>query len=279
MQMSNLLFGTAGNPHSSAPPHSTVEGIKRLVELGLDCLEIEFVQGVNIGETSARQIAQVALNRNIKLSVHAPYYINLNARELEKMRASQVRLIKAARAAALCGAGDVAFHPGFYMGDSSDKAFEAIKTNLIEVKEQLEKDGINVRLRPELMGKTSQFGALNEVLRLSSEIPGILPCVDFAHWHARTGAFNSYDEFATVLSQIKERLGAGALKEMHIHVAGISYGKSGEKNHLDFRDSDFAYREFLQALRDFKVGGLVICESPNLEEDALLLKKAFVELK
>lgn len=277
--MSNLLFGTAGNPHSSAPPHSTVQGIKRLVELGLDCLEIEFVQGVNIGETSARQIAQVALNRNIKLSVHAPYYINLNARELEKMRASQLRLIKAARAAALCGAGDVVFHPGFYMGDSSDKAFEAIKTNLIEVKEQLDKDGINVRLRPELMGKTSQFGALNEVLRLSSEIPGILPCVDFAHWHARTGAFNSYDEFATVLSQIKERLGAGALKEMHIHVAGISYGKSGEKNHLDFRDSDFAYREFLQALRDFKVAGLVICESPNLEEDALLLKKAFVELK
>ncbi len=111
--MSNLLFGTAGNPHSPAPPHSTVEGIKRLVELGLDCLEIEFVQGVNIGETSARQIAQVALNRNIKLSVHAPYYINLNARELEKMRASQLRLIKAARAAALCGAGDVVFYPGF----------------------------------------------------------------------------------------------------------------------------------------------------------------------
>jgi len=277
--MSNLLFGTAGNPHSSAPPHSTVEGIKRLVELGLDCLEIEFVQGVNIGETSARRIAQVAFNRNIKLSVHAPYYINLNARELETMRASQARLLKAARVAALCGASDVAFHPGFYMGDSSDKAFEAIKTNLIEVKEQLDKDGIDVRLRPELMGKTSQFGALNEVLRLSSEIPGILPCVDFAHWHARTGAFNSYDEFATVLSQIKERLGAGALKEMHIHVAGISYGKSGEKNHLDLRDSDFAYREFLQALRDFKVGGLVICESPNLEEDALLLKKAFVELK
>jgi deoxyribonuclease-4 len=279
MQMSNLLFGTAGNPHSSAPPHSTVEGIKRLVELGLDCLEIEFVQGVNIGETSARQIAQVALNRNIKLSVHAPYYINLNAHELEKMRASQLRLIKAARAAALCGASDVAFHPGFYMGDSSDKAFEAIKINLIEVKEQLDKDGITVRLRPELMGKISQFGALNEVLRLSSEIPGILPCVDFAHWHARTGSFNSYDEFVTILSQIKERLGAGALKEMHIHVAGISYGKSGEKNHLDFRDSDFAYREFLQALNDFKVGGLVICESPNLEDDALLLKRAFVELK
>ena len=82
-----------------------------------------------------------------------------------------------------------------------------------------------------------------------------------------------------MLSQIKERLGAPALKEMHIHVAGISYGKSGEKTHLDLRDSDFAYRELLQALKDFKAGGLVVCESPNLEEDAMLLKRAFVELK
>jgi deoxyribonuclease-4 len=277
--MNNLLFGTAGNPHSTAPPHTTVEGIKRIVELGLDCLEVEFVLGVNISDVSARQIAQVALNRNIKLSVHAPYYINLNAHEPQKLKGSQLRLRKAARAASLCGAEDVVFHPGFYLGDAPEKAYETIKKNLVEVKEQLEKDGIKARLRPELMGKGSQFGALNEVIRLSYEIPGVLPCVDFAHWHARTGSFNSYDEFTTVLSQIKERLGAGALKEMHIHVAGISYGKSGEKNHLDFRDSDFAYRDLLQALKDFKVSGLVICESPNLEEDALLLKRAYLELK
>ena len=279
MNMNTLLFGTAGNPHSSKPPHSTVEGIKRITELGLNCLEIEFVRGVNIGEVSARQIAQVALNRNITLSVHAPYFINLNAHEPDKMKASQVRLIQAARAASLCGAGDVAFHPAFYLGDPLEKVYETVKKNLLEVREQLDKDGIKVRLRPELMGKASQFGALNEVLRLSSEIPGVAPCIDFAHWHARTGTFNSYDEFATMLSQIKERLGAAALKEMHIHVAGIAYGKSGEKNHLDLRDSDFAYRELLQALKDFKAGGLVICESPNLEEDALLLKRAFVELK
>lgn len=277
--MNTLLFGTAGTPHSSAPPHSTVEGIKRITELGLNCLEIEFVKGVNISEASARQIAQVALNRKIKLSVHAPYFINLNAHEPEKMKASQVRLIQAARAAFLCGAVDVAFHAAFYLGEPPEKVYETVKKNLVEVREQLENEGIQVRLRPELMGKTSQFGALNEVLRLSSEIQGVAPCIDFAHWHARTGTFNSYEEFATVLSQTKERLGAAALKDMHIHVAGISYGKSGEKNHLNLRDSDFAYRELLQALRDFKAGGLVICESPNLEEDALLLKRAFVELK
>ena len=277
MSMNRLLFGTAGSPLSSGGTKSTVDGIKRIAELRLDCLEIEFVMGVNISDTIARQIALVALHRNIRLSVHAPYYINLNAREPEKIKASQAWLLQAARAAVLCGAGDVVFHAGFYMGDPPEKAYETVKLHLAEVLEQMDKDGIKVRLRPELMGKTSQLGALNEVLRLSDELPGIAPCIDFAHWHARTGVFNSYNEFATMLSQIKERLGAAALKDMHMHVAGIAYGQSGEKRHLDLKDSDFAYRELLQALKDFKATGLLICESPNLEDDALMLKWAFAQ--
>ena len=275
--MNKLSFGTAGNPLSSGGAKSTVDGIKRIAELGLDCLEIEFVMGVNIGDAMARQIAAVALHRNIRLSVHAPYYINLNAHEPDKVKASQTRLWQAARAAMLCGAGDVAFHAGFYLGDPPEKVYETVKLNLAGVLEQMDKDGIKVRLRPELMGKASQFGALNEVLRISDELPGVAPCIDFAHWHARTGVFNSYDEFATMLTQTRERLGEAALRDMHLHVAGIAYGKSGEKLHLNLKDSDFVYRELLQALKDFRAGGLLICESPNLEDDALMLKKAFAE--
>jgi deoxyribonuclease-4 len=35
--------------------------------------------------------------------------------------------------------------------------------------------------------------------------------------------------------------------------------------------------ELLAALKEFKVTGLVICESPSLEEDALLLRKTYHE--
>jgi deoxyribonuclease-4 len=273
-----LFFGTAGSPHSVGGLKSTADGVKRVDELGLDGMELEFVMGVNISDVVARQIAQIAINRGLKLTVHAPYFINLNAHEPSIVKASQARLLQSARTAHLCGALSVAFHAGFYMGDPPEKAHENIKKNLAEVIERMEKDKLRVRLSPELMGKNSQFGALNEVLRLSSELPGVGPCIDFAHWHARTGAFNSYPEFATVLSQTGERLGENALKEMHIHVAGIAYGKSGEREHLDLKESDFAYIELIQALKDFKVGGVVVCESPNLEEDALVLKKTYTEL-
>jgi deoxyribonuclease-4 len=165
------------------------------------------------------------------------------------------------------------------MGDPPEKVYETVKQRLGAVIEDLDKENIKVLLRPELMGKRSQFGALNEVLRLSNELQGaVAPCIDFAHWHARTAAFNTYDEFATVLTQVKERLGEMALQEMHIHVAGISYSPAGERAHIDLKESDFAYMELLQAFRDFRVGGLLICESPNLEDDALLLKKAYAQV-
>jgi deoxyribonuclease-4 len=99
--------------------------------------------------------------------------------------------------------------------------------------------------------------------------------MDFAHWHARTGIFNSYQEFTSILRQIKERLGKAALDNMHIHVSGIAYGKKGETKHLNLEESDFQYIELLRALKDYDVKGLVICESPNLEEDALLLQATY----
>jgi len=276
--MGKLIFGTAGTPHSSTTG-STVDGIKRVTELGLGCLEIEFVMGVHINEPTARQIAAVSKNRNIRLSVHAPYYINLNSADKAKVKASQERLMQAARAAALCGAGDVIFHAAFYMGEPVEKVYDNVKARLIEVLEKIKEEDLPVILRPEIMGKHSQFGTIDEVFQLATDLAGVLPCVDFAHWHARSGKWNSYDEFTGVLDRVEKRLGKKGLDNMHIHVAGIDYGKTGEKSHLDLNDSDLKYEELMHALADFKVGGLVICESPNLEEDALLIQRIYNNLR
>ncbi len=272
--MAELLFGTAGTPHSSKSS-STVDGIKRIAELGLGCMEVEFVRGVKMGEAGARLVTKTAAKEGVELSAHASYYINLNAHEPEKVSASQSRLLQAARIASLCGASSVVLHTAFYLGDSPEKAYNTIKKHLGEVLEQLKREDNRVLIRPELMGKPSQFGSLQEVLELSAELDGVAPCVDFAHWHARTGEFNSYQEFASILSQIKERLGRAALDDMHIHIAGIAYGEKGEIKHLDLKESDLHYVELVKALKDYEVKGLVICESPNLEEDALLLQTTY----
>jgi deoxyribonuclease-4 len=272
--MAELLFGTGGIPHS-AKTQSTVDGIERIAELGLGCMEIEFVQGVRMGEGAARLVAGVATRRKVKLSAHAPYFINLNAHELEKIRASQGRILQTARIAEICRAESVVFHPAFYLGDPPEKAYATVKKSLEEVMSQLKRENNRVCIRLEVTGKGSQFGTIEEILNLSSELEGVAPCIDFAHWHARTGKFNSYPEFAAILLQIRERLGSTALENMHIHVSGINYSQKGELNHLNLEESDFHYSELLGALKDYGVKGTVICESPNLEEDTLLLQTTY----
>ncbi len=272
--MMELLFGTAGKPHS-AKPETTISGIERIAELGLGCMEIEFVQGVRMGEAGARLVADVAAREGVRLSAHAPYFMNFNAHEPEKIRASQDRLLQTARIASLCGAQSAVFHTAFYLGDPPGEAYNTVKKYLGEVVHQLRQENNQVWIRPEVMGKNSQFGTVEEILNLCTELEGLAPCIDFAHWHARTGVFNSYQEFASILLQIKERLGRTALNDIHIHVAGIRYGEKGEIKHLDLKDSDLQYVELLKALRDYEVKGLVICESPNLEDDALLLQETY----
>jgi len=274
--MTGLLFGTAGIPTSTHPP-TTADGIRRIAALGLDCMELAFVHGVYLNKAEAGAMSGVARNNGVRLSVHAPYYLNFNPREEKKRHVSQGILNSAAHIAHLCGVQSVVFHPGFYMGDPPEQVYQTIKASIGEVLEKLANDDNPVTLRPEVSGKFSQFGTVDEILRLSQELPHVAPCIDFAHWHAR-GNFNSYGEFTGLLKEIEKKLGKPALKNVHFHISGIAYNKYGERNHLPLRASDLQYEELLRAFKDYELEGTVICESPNPEEDALLLKETYEKM-
>jgi len=269
-----LLFGTAGVPFSS-DDDSSLAGIERVKSLGLDCLEIEFVQGVKMGLDTARKVRERAAALGVRLSVHAPYHVNLNSEDPGKRLASQERLLKTARIGDACGAKSAVFHAAFYGKDSPERTYEAVRSELKTVMSILRSERLGIALRIETMGKRAQFGSLDEVLSLCREVDGLQPCLDFSHLYAREGKVNSYDEFQRVLGKVARKLGPRALKNVHIHIAGIHYGDRGEIKHLNLEETDYRYDEWLQALRDLAVEGMVICESPNLEANAVMLKKLY----
>ena len=271
-----LLFGTAGTPISSKG-NDSISGIKRVHELGLGCMELEFVRGVKMGERTALAVGKAAKELDIRLSVHAPYYINLNA-DGETLAKSKERILNSARIGNICGAKSVVIHAGFFQKETRQVVYEKIKKALIEIREKLNSEGVDILLRIETMGRKSQFGSLDDVLEIT-EIEGVKPCIDFSHLHAVTGKNNSREEFVSILTRVEERLGREGLDNMHIHVSGIEYSEKGEKNHLVLEESDFNYKELAQAFVDFDIKGMVICESPNLEEDAQLLKSEYEFLK
>jgi len=273
-----LLFGTGGVP-LSAESGSTEAGIERIAELGLGCMEVEFVQGVKMSSEVAVSVGELAARKKIVLTAHGPYAMNLNAVEPQKVHMSKERILQTARTAALFGARSITFHAAFYLKDTPAETYAMVKKQLQQVVNILQKEGNKVTISPEVSGKLSQFGSLEEILKLSSEIEGVLPCIDFSHWHARTGKANSYQEFSDILDRVERKLGRRALDNMHIHLSGIAYGKKGEIKHLMLPDSDLRYAELLKALKERRAKGVVICESaPYLEQDALLLQQTYRRL-
>lgn len=276
--MNRLNFGTAGIPNSTNP-RNTGEGIKRVKELNLDNLELEFVHSINISKDKAPEIKEAAKQYNVILTCHAPYFINLNSKEKAKFYASINRIVQSAEIANLCGAYSLCFHPGFYMKDDPKLVYENIKKGIKEVFNKLNPEN-KIWIRPETTGKPTQFGDINEILNLSQEFERLMPCIDFSHLHARTnGKYNTLQEFKDVLILVEKKLGEEGLNNMHIHLSGINYGEKGEKNHINLKEGKLNYVDLVKAWKEFKIKGVVISESPNIEEDATLLKETYQNVK
>lgn len=260
-----IRFGTVGAPSTTPAPGGTPNAIANIRQLGLDHLEIAWVQSVRVSDETCALIKAAAAKQKVTLSIHAPYYINLNSLTSELMAKSDERLLAAARKGFLAGAKDIIFHPGSYHSQPPEQVYERAKEKLLELTGILRSEGVDVLLRPETMGKSAMFGTLEEVAQLSKDVPGVAPCIDWAHLHARRGdgTFNSYDEFAAGLEAIKARLGEEGMKHLHFHISGIAYTAKGEKEHVPLNESDLHYKELLQAFVDYGVAGTAAIEAPN----------------
>ena len=274
-----LLFGTAGVPNSTPKKNSPIDGVKRIHELGLDCMQLEFAHGVRMKEEVSTALRKVSYELNIPLTSHGPYYINLNAREQDKIDSSVERIIQTAKISDLCGAESMTFHAAFYMKDSPYDVFDLVEKSMNVIEERLNRLDIEIELRPELTGKTSQFGSLEELIQLTGQVGSCRLCLDFSHLYARTKKYNTYEEFCSVLETIEAQLGRDQLHNMHIHISGISSNSKGDLKHLNLADSDFNWKELIKSLRDYDCRGYVICNSPNLEEDTLILKNYYTSLQ
>jgi deoxyribonuclease-4 len=276
----SFRIGTVGSPISTPKkPGGSQGAIQQMKSLGLQALELGWVQAVRVSEETCAIIKNESKIQDVSISVHAPYYINLNADD-EEWPKSRKRLMDAAYFGNLAGATDIIFHPGSYFEQPASIVLEKAIPRLAECVQEIRAGGNQVIIRPETMGKSAMLGSLEDTIEMSKQIPGVLPCLDFAHLHARSGGKeNSKEEWIAQLKIIQKSLGNDALKKLHIHISGIEYSAKGEKNHLPFKESDFNLVELLEALTQMNCSGRILCESPIMEEDALYIQETLQKVQ
>lgn len=276
----SFRFGTVGKPISTPKkPGGSVGAVQQIRALGMGAFELGWVRAVRVSEKTCAAIKAAGEEHDVLLSIHAPYFINLNA-DQDEWPKSRKRIMDAAHFGNLAGATEIIIHPGGYFGRPTEEVLPGAIERLAGCAEKLRAAGNPVTLRPETMGKQGQLGSFEDVLAMSAAIEGVEPCLDFAHLHARPGdgSTNSYDEWSRLLESYGETLGEAALKNLSCHISGIEYTAKGEKNHLPLAESDFDLEAILNALNKFKCSGRILSESPIMEEDAQRVKDAWMKI-
>ena len=274
--MGRLRFGPAGKPVGFKGPMERVP--EYLSKMGLDALEYEAVRGVRISEEKARLLGEEARKYDVKLSMHAPYYINLSSPDPSVVERSLARLRDALVASEWMGAYAVVFHPGYIKGNKSrGEAVRRVIEALKKLEEELAGELRVAEPAPETTGKVSQVGDLDEVIEICRNLERCRPAVDWAHLYARHegGFVRSVDEVIAAIERIEKELGSRAVKPLHTHFSKIEYGRGGEREHHTLPEEEYGpdWRVVCRAYLETGIDGVIISESPILDRDALLMKR------
>lgn len=276
-------FGPGGNSLSfyASGKKSTAEAPKWVAEFGLDCYEYQAGKGLFGSDDTFRKIGEEAKNNNIRMSLHAPYYISLSGIETEKRLKSVEYITKSVKAAELMNAELIVIHTGSASKISRAEAVELAKDTMTKALEAVGNTSVTLAL--ETMGKLNQLGTLEEVLDICSIDKRLCPVVDFGHLNARNigNLFVTVDDYRRVFDTIANKLGDSYADSLHCHFSKIEFTNSGEKKHLTFDDSVFGppFEPLMEAIAKEGVSPFIICESDGtMAEDALAMKKHYLSL-
>lgn len=279
----SAFFGPAGNSDSFSKVHKSSQAAPKWIRnFGLDCYEYQCGKGVHIGEEAARKLGQSAAASKIRLSLHAPYFINLANPDPDSLKKTIGYITSACFAADCMGASRVVIHSGALMKRSRQEALEIAKKSLKAVIQACDDANFgHISLCPETMGKINQLGDLDEVLELCSLDERLIPCIDFGHLYARTlGELEGHDACVKMLDRVEEVLGTHRASTFHSHFSHIQFTPNGgEKCHRTFADDDGFGPDWSPLAAEVARRAwspTFICESAGTQaEDALTMKQIY----
>ena len=277
-----IKFGPSGTDEAFASLGltKTIEVPQFIVDCGLDIFEYSFGRGVRITPETASAIGSAFREKNVGISVHAPYFINFANDDEEKKKATFGYLFSSLDALKYFGGNRAVFHPGSPLKRERREAMGVLLRAFSEFMEIFYREGYDWSyVCAETMGKLNQLGDLDEIVEICNVAENVIPCVDFGHLNARTqGSLKTYDDYKRVVDRLIDGVGEEKVKKMHVHFSKIEYGKSGEIRHLTFADQIFGpeFEPLAKLLAEYRLEPWILSESAGTQSsDAKTMKNLY----
>lgn len=278
----SAIFGPAGNSEDfyDSGHKSSLEAPQWVSSMGLGAYEYQCGKGVKISEEAAKKLGKLAKEKNILLSVHAPYYISLSSVEQEKRDKSIDYILSTLKVAKAMGAKRIVVHSGTAGSITRREAMELAKDTLSRSLDAAKEQGFeDIFICPETMGKVKQLGTVEEVTELCSLSERLIPTIDFGHVNSMTlGGLKTEADFERVFDILKKSLGRWRAENFHAHYSRIEYTNAGEKKHHRFDETEYGpeFSPIAKIVAKRGLSPIIICESRGTQtQDAKEMQKIY----
>jgi bifunctional non-homologous end joining protein LigD len=264
--MTTLRFGISDLPPDDGDDAAYLD---RLVEDGHRALELPFTGGFPWKEKRCESFGALAAERDIRLSVHAPYFAGLTIPEEEKGKQSVFAMEHAMKLGNWLGAPVIVAHFGSTYDEDPGVLMDRIRSRIDMIAPKVE--GMGVGLGLETSGKRSQFGSLGDIAQLASEYSFVRPVVDWAHIHAMTnGGLTSKEAFASVLAFVADSFPGWMISPLQVQFSDNQFGDAGEIRHVAYGEGTLRVGPLVEAVDEAGMSMVLISESRDMKSHGLI---------
>jgi bifunctional non-homologous end joining protein LigD len=246
------------------------EYLDSLLARGHDALELPFVHDFPWKERRCRDFGRLAAERNIVLSVHAPYFAVLTVDDPDKRKLTLAALEHTMKLGRALGAHTIVAHTGYVKGRSAEELHELVEDGLRVIEPKVRHLGVALGL--ETTGTDRAFGSLGDIALIAQAFSFVRPVVDWAHVHAKSGgALTSKEAFLSVISFLRENFPGWAIDPLHTQFTDNLFGPKGEIKHVPYGEGTLRSSFLAEAAVEAGIRMIVISEAKEEEShDAIL---------
>src|SRR3990172_917838 len=224
-----IRFGISGLP----PDGDDAGFLDDLVRRGHHAFEFAFTSGFPWKERRCEAFGRLAAERDIAISIHAPYFAILTSDDPEKAKLTRSAVEHTMKLGHAFGSRVIVAHTGYVKRRTSEQLHELAAESLAVIEPKVRHLGVALGL--EVGGSDRAFGTLGDIALIARTFPFVHPVVDWAHVHAMSGgALTTVDNFLGVFAFLRDNFPGWALDPLHCQFTDNEFGHTGEIRHVPY---------------------------------------------